>query len=323
MNLLAAALLPAALLAAQGYNLIIKTSDGEEIKIPTEEIAKISFDEGTTEPGEQPEYPDKFEPYESGTRWAYGCSENSGWIDVDKVYDKAATIREGANDAYMCWACSTSSLLGWWANEYKLAFGSEPEYSYDVPKKSDLYNTPWMEVLVASFPNDAYDAFWTFRWFFVYSTSYKNQTNNEHPAFISTSPYINGGIFRRDESYLQAYSKKYTAYDLFPYTDPAEKIERTFSDLMMQLLSEGAVEITVNRGIHSVMCWGADYVCDAEGKPSITRIYIGENDGPHNIMNGLNRTDVSYVAGDVKLSGTFNNLTSMTVLRSPRVVKLP
>lgn len=321
MNLLAAALVPA-MVAAQGYNLVITTKDGEEIKIPTEEVSKISFHEGTVDPGE-PEIPDSFEPYEAGTRFAYGTTREGGWIDVDKVYNAASAIREGGSDGLMCWACSTSALMQWWNNEYKLAFGSLPEYSYDVPTKSDLYTTPWMDVLVRSFPDDAYDALWAFRWYFVRNSNYPSFTNNEHPTFIQDSPYIYGGIVKRDEAYLQAYVKKYTAWELFPSSDPASKIERTFSDLMLSLLAEGAVEITVNKAIHSVMCWGADYVCDGDGKPTITRIYIGENGGNENVVNGLNRADVSYVTGDVRLSGSFYNLTSMTVVRSPRVVKKP
>lgn len=264
-----------------------------------------------------------FEPGDSGSVFAYGCDRNSGWYDVDKIYNNASSIWPGATDGLMCWACSTAGTLQWWMDEYKKEFGSLPEMRYVIPETSQYYSAPMMEIMVSTFPDDAYDARKAYEWFFIPINNPAGYTNNEHPLFKEDSPYKYGGFIPRDRAFVDAYSKKYTAWELFPTSDSADKIEETFNNLIFDLLAEGAVEITVNKGIHSLMLWGVDYVVKPNGKRSVIRLYIAENGSNTNRINDLESVAVSYVKGDVALSNGYNNLTSLTVLRSPRVVKLP
>lgn len=264
-----------------------------------------------------------FTPGTSGTLYAYGCDATSGWYDVNKIYNNASSIWPGASDSNMCWACSVSGCLQWWMDEYEKEFGQRPELRYDLPATSQYYSSPMMEIMVSTFPDDAYDAFWAYKWFFIPIKNPDSMSNNGHPTFKEDSPYKYGGFMNRDEAFLNAYSKKYTAYNLFPLSDPADKIEKAFNDVIYDLLDEGVVEITVNNGIHSLICWGVDYVVKDDGTRKVTRMYIAENGGNSNRINALEVATVTYVTGDVKLSNGWNNLTSMTVLRSPRVVKLP
>lgn len=264
-----------------------------------------------------------YTPGETGTVFAYGTNMQTGWYDVDKIYSEAANIWPGATDANMCWACSTAGCLQWWLDEYEKEFGQKPALRYDIPETSDYYSTPMMDIMVSTFPDEAYDAYKAYQWFFIPIARPENYTNNGNPTFLADSPYKYGGFLQRDQAFVEAYSKKYTAWELFPLTDPADKIEQTFSPLVLKLLSEGAVEITVNKGNHSIILWGADYVVKADGKPKVTRVYLCENGSPSNRINGIEISNVNYVTGDVKLDGNWNNLTSMTVLRSPRVVKIP
>lgn len=264
-----------------------------------------------------------FVPGESGTLFAYGCSATSGWYDVDKIYANASNIWPSAMDSNMCWACSVSGCLQWWMDEYEKEFGHKPETRYEIPATSQYYSAPMMEIMVSTFPDDAYDAYWAYKWFFIPIKNPASMTNNGHPTFKEDSPYRFGGFLDRDEEFLKAYSKKYTAYELFPYNESADNVEKIFNGVIFDLLESGAVEITVNKGIHSVICWGVDYVVKEDGTRKVTRMYIAENGSPTNRINALEVADVTYVTGDVKLSNGWNNLTSMTVLRSPRVVKLP
>lgn len=267
---------------------------------------------------------DTFTPGQTGTVFAYGTDRESGWYDVDKVYQRAGEIWPGANDGLMCWACSTAGCLQWWIDEYEKEFGHKPDLKYAVPETSEHYSTPMMDIMVSTFPGDAYDAYKAYQWFFTPIARPENMSNNGHPTFLDDSPYRYGGFLQRDQTFVTAYAKKYTAYELFPSTDTAEEIERKFSSLLLSLLSEGAIEITVNRGFHSILLWGADYVVKDDGTRKITRLYLCENDSPTNVIGGLETCNVSYVQGDVKLlDGNWNNLTSLTVLRSPRVVKIP
>lgn len=263
-----------------------------------------------------------FNPGDTGSVFAYGCDRNSGWYDVDKIYAKASEIWPGASDSNMCWACSVAGCLQWWIDEYEKEFGSKPAFKYDIPATSSHYSTPIMDIMVSTFPDGAYDAKWAYNWFFIPIKNPDSMTNNGEPTFKADSPYKYGGFLERDKEFSDKYATKYTAYELFPLSDPADKIEKTFNDLIFNLLDQGVVEITVNNAVHSVICWGVDYVVKSDGTRKVTKMYIAENGSPSNRIGQLEVSNVNYVTGDVKLDGNWNNITSMTVLRSPRVVKL-
>lgn len=265
-----------------------------------------------------------FKPGDVGSVFAYGCDVNSGWYDVDKIYTKAAEIWPGASDDLMCWACSVSGCLQWWIDEYEKEFGHKPDFRYELPAKSDHYSTPIMNMMVSTFYNDAYDAYKAYNWFFIPIKNPATFSQDGHPLFKEDSPFAYGGFLERDAEFVQKYTTKYTAWEIFPLTDPAEKIEKTFNDLIYNLLESGVVEITVNNGNHSVICWGVDYVVKDDGTRKATRMYIAENGSPINQINQIEVYGIEYAKGDVKFTrGNLNNLTSLTVLRSPRVVKLP
>lgn len=264
-----------------------------------------------------------FTPGETGSLFAYGCDRNSGWYDVDKIYSNASAIWPGATDGLMCWGCSVAGCLQWWMDEYEKEFGHKPETKYPIPETSQYYTAPMMEIMVSTFPDDAYDALWAYKWFFIPIKNPDGMTNNGHPTFKEDSPYKYGGFLERDQAFVDAYAQKYSAYYIFPTSDTADKIETTFNGLIFDMLESGVVEITVKNGLHSMICWGVDYVVKDDGTRKVTSLWLSENGSPTNKINDLERCEVSYIKGDVALGNGLLNLTSMTLLRSPRVVKLP
>lgn len=65
----------------------------------------------------------------TGTVWAKGVSEESGWYDADK-----SRTKEDADDQ-MCYAASAANLIAWWQN-------SDSAVASDAPKDvDDIWNT--------------------------------------------------------------------------------------------------------------------------------------------------------------------------------------
>lgn len=220
-----------------------------------------------------PVFPDSSGRTGTVTLFAPGVSKDSGWYDTNKSW---------SDDAFLCWAASSTNAISWWLDRYKEGGG---DVSGLTTNSAQIFRQ-----FINNWKNEGYDekdgVCWYFTGKFSAGKAPANLLNANSGGYLAHLPGVGAKAWiQLDPTDFAIFGnpdngRPFVDYQMGSYypDQPLYSLE-SFSRTIIRQLGSGMILLKVTgismRGEHAITLWGCDY--DPQ-TGLVSHVYITDSD---------------------------------------------